>query len=433
MGACNSCNALDVDEIMFADANYTPHYTLLSDPIQERKTSSNVSVPIIKRKAVKRASTTFVQTMNVLGPVLRQMTSEDHGEGLSTASLPRSSESALSKENAGFTSTQPHTHGGVHLQPERDFPLVESGEESVKAEQVTGWEDVYMCPLNHEMRRFSRQNLPDKYSRGTGVPRCDECGKSNIHRTYYYRCSQCDHDLCWQCISKNKLDTSPKQETPGFSLKRNKALEIQRFREELLRAKQRVSETKDHLKVEEVEILEEFEQNNHIYLTASRQRAFMFLSKAFEVGYKFERSILEDIYNFYSQRSGDINDTQMNRLLTELNKSFAQICADAINEAQSHKNSEYPQDTVTSSFIEELQDSYEIYTANASNISTKQAKRTRRKFHVLEYGDLVTLEAFCDYIGQALFEEQMNMTEKWNRVLHVETPDEFLKALSLVE
>ena len=76
MGACNSCNAFDVDEIMFADANYTPHYTLLSDPVQERKTSSNVSVPIIKRKAVKRASTTFVQTMNVLGPVLRQMTSE---------------------------------------------------------------------------------------------------------------------------------------------------------------------------------------------------------------------------------------------------------------------------------------------------------------------------------------------------------------------
>ena len=76
MGACMACNAVDMDEEMFADANYTPHYTLLSDPIQERKTSSQVSAPIIKRKTLKRASTTFVQTMNVLGPVLRRMTIE---------------------------------------------------------------------------------------------------------------------------------------------------------------------------------------------------------------------------------------------------------------------------------------------------------------------------------------------------------------------
>jgi len=430
-----ACNALDMDEEMFADANYTPHYTLLSDPIQERKTSSQVSAPIIKRKTLKRASTTFVQTMNVLGPVLRRMTIEDDCDAAYKSSL--CSESGLSKENAGSSQTRPLTYGGAQLQSERDFPLVESGEESVRCEQIVGWVDFRcMCPLKHEMLRYSRQNLPDEYSTGTGVSRCDECGKRNIHRTHYYHCSQCDHDICWQCASNNgkiQSHTSPKQETGGFFRRERTAIEIQAFREELSRAKQRVRETKDHLKVEEAEILEEFVQNNHIYLTASRKRAFMFLSKAFEVGYDFERSILEDIYNFYSQRSGDINDTQMNRLLTELNKAFAQICADAIKEAQSQTNSKYPPDTVTSSFIEELQDSYEIYTENASNISTKQAKRTRRKFHALEYGDLVTLEAFCDYVGQALFEEQMSMTEKWNRILHVETPDEFLKALSLVE
>lgn len=418
MGQCTSCNAHDADDLPLIDATYTPQRCLLSGSPEREFKKTEVKVPIIKRKVQKRASTTHVQALEFFGPVLRHLTSQDGGGTLS-----------FDPNNTGTPGL-----GDMQSELQPDFPLVEDACRNVPSEreEAEHFRIFCKCLQGHKMLEVSNENMPCDFlldGSDNGVaPRCDGCSNRGLRMTKFLHCSQCNYRLCLECA---KIPEEHRKQSNEPKVDDFRATEIQdrlrNFHTELDQMKKRIKSKRKRLKKQEQELLSAFERNDHDFLSSVRKRVFMFLSQAYEIDYRIDPQLLEGVYQYYSEGSADINERQMCRLLQQCYQSFAQVCDDAILEAKKRKrkNGKF----VTDSFVEELETSSQIYKKLASDVSSKNARRVRKRFGPQKNN--ITMELFCANFGMALFEDQMNMQNTWKKVLEIKTLEEFLKTVTL--
>jgi len=168
-------------------------------------------------------------------------------------------------------------------------------------------------------------------------------------------------------------------------------------------------------------------------LASARHDTLKFLARAFEIGFEIEDTILADLYAFYSQDSGDISESQMLLMLTECNKAFVSLCYRHCSLAWTLIVGESDSSPTISEFkrayLEQAQESQELFQSVVDNLTTKDAILVRERFFPNRYGGVISLEAFTELIGWALFPDQFGNGLHWNRLLLCDNNEDFVDVL----
>jgi len=190
----------------------------------------------------------------------------------------------------------------------------------------------------------------------------------------------------------------------------------------ILRTHEKMLVQKAFVKMEHDRLLLQREPSD---LASARHDTLKFLARAFEIGYEIEDTILADLYAFYSQDSGDISESQMLLMLTECNKAFVSLC-------YRHCSLGWTLITISEfkrAYLEEAQESQELFQSVVDNLTSKDAILARERFFPNRYGGVISLEAFTELIGWALFPDQVGNGFHWNRLLRCDNNKDFVNVI----